>query len=210
LHDFADFLASRRKKVKEPGSADPLSPGQKSIASQTMKAIPAIFAALLAFAVPAFAADKKDKDKDEATVPDVSIDAIRFNGEVVNGVAFDKESMKGKVVVVEDWGVNCGPCIALLPEMAKFAKKYEKKGVVTVGIECQNGTQEQIMKLLKPARVGYPVFAGGSSGASTGGIPHACVYGADGKLIWHGNPAEDKFEDSVKDALKALKPVAAK
>ena len=176
-----------------------------------MKAIPTILAALLAFAVPAFAADKKDKDKaEEAAVPDVSIDAVTFKGEVVNGVAFDKASMKGKVVVVEDWGVNCGPCIALLPEMAKFAKRYEKKGVVTVGIEVQGGTNDQIMKLLKPARVGYPVFAGGNSGASTGTIPHACVYGTDGKLLWHGNPADDKFEDTVKDALKAVKTVAAK
>lgn len=181
-----------------------------------MKLIPSIIAALLALAVPAFSADKKEKDKDkgkdkeEATVPDVSISAVTFNGEPVNGVTFDKASMTGKVVVVDDWGVNCGPCIAFMPEMAKLAKKYEKKGVVVVGIECQQGTPEQINKLLKPARVAFPVFAGGNSGASTGGIPHACVYGADGKLIWHGNPHDDKFEDSIKDALKAVKPVAAK
>ncbi|WP_052573691.1 TlpA disulfide reductase family protein [Haloferula sp. BvORR071] len=176
-----------------------------------MKLIPSILAALLALAVPAMSADKKDKDKgkEEAAVPDVTIDAISFKGEVVNGVAFDKASMKGKVVVVEDWGVNCGPCIAFLPEMAKFAKSNEKKGVVVVGIECQGGTNEQIMKLLKPARVAYPVFAGGNSGASTGTIPHACVYGADGKLLWHGNPTDDKFERTVKDALKAVKAVAS-
>ncbi len=171
-----------------------------------------MIAALLALAVPAFAADKKDKDKDkaEAVVPDVSISAVTFNGEVVNGVAFDKASMTGKVVVVEDWGVNCGPCIAFLPEMAKFAKSNEKKGLVVVGIEVQNGTKDQIMKLLKPAKVAYPVFAGGNSGASSNSIPHACVYGVEGKLLWHGNPQDEKFKDTVKDALKAVKPVASK
>lgn len=171
-----------------------------------------MIAALLALALPASAADKKDKDKDkvEASVPDVSISAVTFNGEVVNGVTFDKSTMTGKVVVVEDWGVNCGPCIAFLPEMAKFAKSNEKKGLVVVGIEVQGGTPEQIMKLLKPARVGYPVYAGGNSGASTGTIPHACVYSVEGKLLWHGNPQDEKFKDTVKDALKAVKPVAAK
>ena len=173
-----------------------------------MKTLPSILAALLAFAAPAFA-DKKDKDKEEASVPDVTVDKVVFPAEVVNGVAFDKASVTGKVLVVETWGVNCGPCIASLPEMAKMAKRYEKKGLVLVGFECQGGTKEQIMKLIKPARVGYPVFSGGNAGASTGTIPHACVYGTDGKLIWHGNPGDDKFEDAVKDALKGVKAVAS-
>jgi thiol-disulfide isomerase/thioredoxin len=172
-----------------------------------MKAITSIVAALMALAVPAFA-DKKDKE--EASLPDVTLSKVQFPAEVVNGVAFDKAALEGKVVVVEEWGVNCGPCIASLPDMAKLAKRYEKKGLVVVGFECQKGTKEEIMKLLKPARVGYPVFSGGSSGTSTGTIPHAAVFGADGKLLWRGNPTDDEFEDSVKDALKAMKPVASR
>ena len=53
-----------------------------------MKTLPSILAALLAFAAPAFA-DKKDKDKEEASVPDVTVDKVVFPAEVVNGVAFD-------------------------------------------------------------------------------------------------------------------------
>jgi len=172
-----------------------------------MKAIPAMIAALLALAVPALA-DKKDKE--EATVPDTTISKVQFPAEVVNGAAFDKEALAGKVVVVEEWGVNCAPCIASLPDMAKLAKRFEKKGLVVVGLERQGGTKEEIMKLLKPARVEYPVMSGGSAGVASEGIPHACVFGADGKLVWHGHPADDKFEDSVKDALKAVKAVASK
>ena len=172
-----------------------------------MKAITSIVAALFALALPAMA-DKKDKE--EASVPDASLSGVQFPAEVVNGVAFDKAALEGKVVVVEEWGVNCPPCIASLPDMAKMAKRYEKKGLVVLGFERQQGSKEEIMKLLKPARVQYPVFSGGSAGVESKGIPHACVFGADGKLIWHGHPMDKEFEDSVKDALKAMKPVVAK
>jgi len=173
-----------------------------------MKAIPALFA-LIALALPAFAADKKDKDQSSASVPDANISKVTW-AEVVNGAPFDKEGLAGKVVVVEEWGVNCGPCIASLPDMAKLAKRYDKKGLVVVGLERQNGTKEQILKLTKPARVEYPVMAGGYSGVPSEGIPHAMVYGVDGKLIWHGHPANGEFEDAVKDALKAVAPKPAK
>lgn len=165
-----------------------------------MKTIPTLIAALVALAMPALA-DKKDKDK--ASVPDASVSQVKW-AEVVNGASFDKDALEGKVVVVEEWGVNCGPCIASLPDMAKLAKRHEKKGLVVVGLERQGGTKEQILKLLKPARVEYPVMAGGSGPVPSDGIPHAMVFGTDGKLIWHGHPAADEFEDAVKDALKAV------
>ena len=163
-----------------------------------MKSIPTLLAAFVALALPAMAG-KKDK----APVPDASLDQVRW-AEVVNDAPFNKDELEGKVVVVEEWGVNCGPCIASLPEMAKMAKRWEKKGLVVVGLERQNSSKEDILKAIKPARVGYAVMAGGSGPVSTGGIPHAMVFGVDGKLVWHGHPADGEFEKSVKDALKAI------
>jgi thiol-disulfide isomerase/thioredoxin len=165
-----------------------------------MKAIPSILAALLALAVPALA-DKKEETS--ASVPNASLSQVKFTP-VVNGAAFDQSALTGKVVVVEEWGVHCAPCIASLPEMAKLANRYDKKGLVVVGMERQEGTTEEILKLLKPARVKYPVMSGGSTPVASDGIPHAMVFGADGKLVWHGHPADGKFEDAVKDALKGV------
>jgi thiol-disulfide isomerase/thioredoxin len=159
------------------------------------------FAILFAFAVPAFAADKKKDEK--AATPDVSTSAIQW-AEVVNSVPFDKASVEGKVLVIDEWGVNCGPCIALLPEMAKIAKSVESKGVIVVGMEVQHGTNDQIMPLLKKAQVKYPVMSGGSSGVSSSTIPHAVIYGVDGKLVWAGNPSEEGFKKGLRDAMKEI------
>ena len=163
-----------------------------------MKAIPSLFAALIAFALPALADDKETK-----STSDASLSQVKF-AEVVNGAAFDKAALEGKVVVVEEWGVNCGPCIASLPDMAKLANRYDKKGLVVIGMERQGSSKEDILKVLKTARVKYPVMAGGSTPVKSDGIPHALVFGTDGKLVWHGHPADGKFEDAVKDALKTV------
>lgn len=155
-------------------------------------------AVLATFAIAAgFAAAKED-------VPNASLSEVRFGG-VVNGVEFDRAELDGKVVVVEKWGTRCGPCIAFLPELAKIAKRYEKKGLAVVGMEVQNSKKDAIVDVLDDARVKYPVVAGGSTPVSAGTIPFACVFGADGKLLWSGNPHNDGFLKSIKKGLRDKK-----
>lgn len=153
-------------------------------------------------ALPSLSIAKEKEAKPE--LPNATLADVQFT-EVVNGVAFDKAALTGKVVVVEEWGVNCGPCIASLPEMAKLAKSGEKKGLVVVGLERQNSSKEDILKVLKTAKVEYPVMSGGSAPGNTGGIPHACVFDSTGKLIFSGHPADADFEKSVKKALRDVK-----
>lgn len=159
---------------------------------------------LFGFAVMTGLSAAKEKEKTEEAVPSASLTDVRF-GEVVNEVPFNKDDLKGKVVVVEEWGVNCGPCIASLPELAKLAKSNEKKGLVVVGLECQGSKKEDILKVLKDAKVKYAVMAGGSAPGGKGTIPHACVFDTSGKLVWTGNPHDEEFEKSVKKALRETK-----
>ena len=165
-----------------------------------MKAIPALVA-LIALALPAFA-DKKDKEK--ASVPDASVSQVKW-AEVVNDAPFDKEALAGKVVVVEEWGVNCGPCIASLPELAKMAKSGEKKGLVVVGLERQQSSKPEILKVIQEARVAYPIQSGGLAPGGNGAIPHACVFDVSGKLVFNGNPHDEEFGKAVKKALREVK-----
>ncbi len=156
-----------------------------------------LLTALFAFPLLATAKDE------EKPVPDAKLSQVRW-GEVVNEVEFDPKDLEGKVVVVEEWGVNCGPCIASLPEMAKLHRRNKRKGLEVIGLEVQGGDKDKILDLIKKPRVKYPVTKGGRAPVSTGGIPHACVFDHTGKLVWHGHPAADEFEDAVKDALKAM------
>jgi thiol-disulfide isomerase/thioredoxin len=172
------------------------------LSRQNINAMKKLLCLLGCAALPVLSFAKEKEAKPE--VPNATIADVRF-GEVVNGAAFDKAALTGKVVVVEEWGVNCGPCIASLPEMAKMAKSGEKKGLVVVGLECQNSPKDAILKVLKTAKVEYSVMAGGSAPGSTGGIPHACVFDVTGKLIFSGHPADSEFEKAVKKAMRDAK-----
>lgn len=44
-----------------------------------------------------------------------------------DGKEFDLDSYKGKYVMVDFWGVWCGPCVAEMPRVKEFAEKYEGK-----------------------------------------------------------------------------------
>jgi thiol-disulfide isomerase/thioredoxin len=145
------------------------------------------------------------KDKSQKTdVPNASLTDVSF-GTQVNDAPFDKSALAGKVVVVEQWGVKCPPCIASLPGMARLAQSYEKKGLIVVGLECQGSPKEAILSVLKTARVKYPVMAGGSAPGSPGTIPYVCVFDTSGKLVWNGNPHDDNFERAVKKELREIK-----
>ena len=162
-------------------------------------------AALIALTLPLAAAPKK-KEAQEA-LPDATLSQVQF-GTVVNDKPLDPESFKGKVVVLDFWGVNCGPCIALLPEMAKLAHSGTAKGLVVIGMESQNSTKEAILPLLKKPHVEYPVTAGGNSHLSFTGIPYAAIYGADGKIVWVGHPGEEGFKRAISKALRDAKTAA--
>lgn len=157
----------------------------------------AIFAVLAATSLAVLAKDE------QPAAPKLTLDQVRW-GTVVNEADFDAASLAGKVVVIEKWGVNCPPCIASLPDLAKLARRYENKGLAVVGLEVQGGHAETINKILKNARAKFPVTTGGSLASSSNTIPNVSVFDASGTLVWQGNPADDQFERSVKAALRDI------
>lgn len=169
-----------------------------------MKLITCLFALAL---LPVTAIAKEKEKETKAELPSASLTDVKW-GTPVNEAPFDEKTLAGKVVVVEEWGVNCPPCIASLPGLAKMAKSGEKKGLVVVGLERQNSAKEDILKVLKSARVEFPVMSGGSAPGNTGGIPHACVFDVTGKLVFSGSPHDEDFERSVKKAMRDAKPKA--
>ena len=156
--------------------------------------------------LPAFATAKEKEKAKTPEVPNGSLTEVSY-GPQINEAPFNKDELAGKVVVVEKWGVNCPPCIASLPLLAKLAQSNEKKGLVVVGLECQGSDKEVILKILKNAKVKYPVMAGGSAPCSPGTIPYVCVFDTTGKLVWNGNPHDGNFERAVKKELREIKDI---
>lgn len=157
--------------------------------------------AALAVALVQPASLQAREKKEDAEVPAANISEFGF-GESINEVAFKKEDLAGKPAVIEYWGINCPPCIAFLPELAKIAKRYENKGLKVVGVHAQEGTKEAVNKVLDKAKVKYPVVENGACPVDFSGIPRAFVFDKTGKLVWTGNPHDDGFQKAIRNVTK--------
>ena len=97
--------------------------------------------ATIALGAAAFAADKKP------TVPEAKLSDFTI-GAVVSGPAVSLANTGGKAVVIEAWGVNCGPCLASLPHIEKLAKS-NKADTIVIGAESQNSADDKIQDIVK-------------------------------------------------------------
>ncbi|MGE9269670.1 MAG: TlpA family protein disulfide reductase, partial [Verrucomicrobiales bacterium] len=96
------------------------------------------------------------------------------------------------------------PCVTFLPELAKIHRRYDSKGLEVIGLETGGSEAEAIAKLCKSSRVAYPVMKGGGVPVRINRIPHACVFGTDGHLVWEGPPHKPEFLRSIKEALRKV------
>ena len=160
-----------------------------------MKTLLAILTCTI-IAAGAFAAEKK-------TLPDANVTDFKI-GEVVSGDTVDLANTGGKAVVIEAWGVRCGPCIASLPHIEQIAKR-NRADTIVIGAESQNSSDEDIKGIVKKHKLSYTITKGGvraPAGLQSNGIPHAYVFDTSGKLIYAGHPADKDFDSAVRKAGK--------
>ncbi|MGY2261967.1 cytochrome c biogenesis protein DipZ [Pseudomonas sp. SDO55104_S430] len=74
-----------------------------------------------------------------------------LNGAVewINSPALTNDSLKGKVVLVDFWTFDCINCKHTLPYVKDWAKKYEKEGLVVIGVHTPEYGFERIIDNVK-------------------------------------------------------------
>jgi thiol-disulfide isomerase/thioredoxin len=122
-------------------------------------------------------------------------------GKVLFGAKLSKSELKGKVVVIENWGVNCPPCIAALPHLADLERKYRDKGLRIIGAESQGSTKDEIKPLIEKAKVEYTIVDAADGPLEVSAIPRAFVFDREGKLVFDGSPSGAPFEEAVTKAV---------
>jgi thiol-disulfide isomerase/thioredoxin len=155
--------------------------------------------ALVTLGSMAFAADKK------AAVPESKLSDFKI-GELITGPAVDLSNTGGKAVVIEAWGVHCGPCLASLPHIEQLAKR-NKSDTIVIGAHSQNASDDEVKDVVKKNKLSYTITKGVNGPVNFSGIPHAFVFDTTGKLIFSGHPASADFDKAVRVAGR---PVAAK
>lgn len=112
-----------------------------------------------------------------------------------------KQLIDGKVAIVDFWASWCGPCKQEIREnLIRIAKKYEKQGLVVVGVDVHD-TEEGLAAAAAQMAIPYPIMvAGGDPGKDYGfnSIPQIFLIGNDGIII-----ARDLRGDDIEKAVAA-------
>ena len=81
--------------------------------------------------------------------------------EWINSPALTNDALKGKVVLVDFWTFDCINCQHTLPYVKDWAKKYEKDGLVVIGVHTPEYGFERIIDnvkaQVKKLGITYPV-----------------------------------------------------
>ena len=64
----------------------------------------------------------------------IAKDAPTIESSDTKGMPFSLNEYKGKVVIVDFWETNCGPCIEEFPNLKDLYRQYHDKGLEVIGI----------------------------------------------------------------------------
>ena len=152
-------------------------------------------------------ADPKAKDEPEPKfVLKLKTTDIKF-GNHISGAKLTGADLRGKVVVVDFWGVKCGPCLAAMPDTVALHAELADFGLVVIGSHVQAAKPDQIKAV---AAANGMTFSVSEQTRVTGGndfttVPHVMVFDHTGACVFRGDPkeAEAKARTAVGEMLVA-------
>ncbi|WP_339477810.1 cytochrome c biogenesis protein DipZ [Pseudomonas fluorescens] len=111
------------------------SEGVTSVERNVLENVPKV----VDFLVSKVSADSR-MDESKGAMPSLS-GAVQW----LNSPELSAESLRGKVVLVDFWTYDCINCQRTLPYVKDWAKKYEKDGLVVIGVHTPEYGYERII-----------------------------------------------------------------
>jgi cytochrome c biogenesis protein CcmG, thiol:disulfide interchange protein DsbE len=85
---------------------------------------------------------------------------VAANGEA--GARMSTAELKGRPIVLDFWASWCGPCAVEAPVLDRLARRYEKRGLVVLGVNTSD-TAEVIKAYASKKGLSYPTVLDGGS-----------------------------------------------
>jgi thiol-disulfide isomerase/thioredoxin len=152
-------------------------------------------------------------NKGESLYPPLKSDVADAEMETMEGGKTKISDRKGNVVLINLWGIWCGPCRAEMPHLIELQNKYRDKGFQTIGLNVgdDDGNPEDFAKIKEFGEkmgLNYELTRGSREMkgsiyrlANFDGVPLSLLVDRDGHLravLRGGGPAAIKqLKDSV-------------
>jgi thiol-disulfide isomerase/thioredoxin len=94
---------------------------------------------------------KKTTGSKSSLFPPVSTGLTEASFELLDGTATKLANYKGKVVMLNLWGIWCGPCRDEMPHLAQMQQEYGQRGFEVIGLNIgdNNGSPESVEAIQK-------------------------------------------------------------
>ncbi|MFT5762326.1 MAG: thiol-disulfide isomerase/thioredoxin [Polaribacter sp.] len=134
------------------------------------------------------------------TVPDFT------SNKTLDGTDFTFSSLRGKYILVDFWGIWCGPCVAEMPTVKEYSKKYADK-LTILGINSGD-TKEKIKNFVEKNDYTWQQVISGKDTDNlvlrfnVAGFPTKFIIDPEGKILYRflGNSEESfaKLDELLK------------
>jgi peroxiredoxin len=150
-------------------------------------------------------------------IPGVEIGDVapEFTARTLGGRDLRLRDVRGKVVLMDFWASWCGMCQTALPTMMKLQKKYEKDGLVIVGVSVDTDAKKAQSFVARHA-IPWSQTALGPIDSNpvarlynVNSTPTIILIGRDGKVIGRDIAAND-LEKSISEVLVPAGPKMGK
>jgi thiol-disulfide isomerase/thioredoxin len=131
-----------------------------------------------------------------------------------SGKTYTNEDLKGKVVVLNFWSVNCGPCVMEIPVLNKLYLSYkDNKDVVFISIllDKEDALEKFLEKGLTKRRIVYEVVPDSKALMKDTfklikGYPTNLFIDREGKIFMrtYGGIIDPKDEDNLEAKLRSI------
>ena len=85
--------------------------------------------------------------------PAPAFEAVRMDGGTIS-----LASLRGRVVLLNFWGIACPPCRIEMPELEKIRRCYVAQGLEILGIEEMNASADEARRFVDQIGVRYPIL----------------------------------------------------
>jgi thiol-disulfide isomerase/thioredoxin len=131
-----------------------------------------------------------------------------FNAKDLEGNKYKLKDLEGKVVVLNFWFVNCGPCRVEIPELNKIVEEYkDSSNVVFLAVALDD--EHEVRKLTERIPFNYRLIPGGryiTQGYGITTYPTHAVLDKEGKVLFHtsgyGPPTITWLKKTIGEAIR--------
>src|SRR5271170_1074899 len=130
----------------------------------------------------------------------------------LNSPPLTRESLKGKVIVIDFWTYSCINCLRAIPYVEAWAQKYKNDGLVVIGVHTPEFAfekdQANVAKAVKDLKITYPVAIDSNyaiwKAFNNEYWPAHYFIDAQGTIRYHhfGEGEYDKSEEVIQQLLK--------